>query len=603
MTSSLTHSFPQLGTLQVTLYTESDTTYKVLEQLKSASLAHLQSIDHLGELREVLHCGIHTRFEFLFFQLYLCHFFKKEAKAYGLSTKVSLPSGEEVSSCEELLKTWVFLDELGHLRGTYEAERFLLGLLIQNVQSRDRFLSAFQDRRGRELAEAVLEKEDIWALHRCIGWLYLENNRRMKSPRLAGVIDTQLNLLHALMTPADKNPALERAQSYYVRIRRLAHVYLDTAKLPSFIQFHPSILLQSIKNDPSAYLTSDGQAFSQLFGSMLDFLHSEIYSSVTANKYKLQRYEGLLASFSDRAKIPEKSPLRTQDAFLTWLFSAKATMFWGYSEPTQQLNHAARIQFMTDGYFEPDDIKIISEDIRFKKEVDTPRWVIFLTSYRGPTGHSVFIDLFERANVDKSKLGRVVTAILGLIERCHGSMKGVPQVLTWLSENQIRDVVLFILRRLFPGSYRFRLTQQTKFGDYDAVILKTPKQRLEWSKKIAWEQKRNSLGHERNWEITCLRKAVRNALKGIIICVAAPIIVEDLTSNASIAEFDGIFIRVYGDNVTMTVLEAKTNKKRAQSLAKNELKSKLMKMGIAARKLAKSISVEEKSALVSLRVT
>jgi len=113
-------------------------------------------------------------------QLYFIHYFKQTAKAFGFSSGVFLPSGQQVSSCEELLKSWAFLEEVGHLKGTYEAERFLLGVLTSNSTSADFFLSAFKDKRGADFAKQVLAREDLWSLHRCIAWLVLEHHRDNK---------------------------------------------------------------------------------------------------------------------------------------------------------------------------------------------------------------------------------------------------------------------------------------------------------------------------------------------------------------------------------------------------------------------------------------
>jgi hypothetical protein len=202
---------------------------------------HWQKLDHLGELRRVLRCGQHSRYEYLILQLYLVHFFKDRAKGFGLSSKIRITQTLEVSSCEELLKCWAFLEEFGHLRGTYEAERFLLEALVQRPQLRQLFINAFAEQRARTFVERLIQDEDVWSLHRAISWLALEvYGRTSKYQRHEPNIRLAVELLHALVSPTEDD-ALLRARTYFSKIRRIAHIYLDLTNLPTCVQFHPAV--------------------------------------------------------------------------------------------------------------------------------------------------------------------------------------------------------------------------------------------------------------------------------------------------------------------------------------------------------------------------
>lgn len=171
----LAHSFPVFGSIEVPLHAESSTIFELLKKLPMSGPAHLQKLDHLGELRTVLRCGQHSRYEYLLLQLYLIHFFKHRAKGFGLSSKIALTPTLIVSSGEELLKCWAVLEEFGHLRGTYEAERFLLEAIVRRPKMRSLFIGSFADRRSKDFAERVIEDQDIWSLHRSISWLSLQH--------------------------------------------------------------------------------------------------------------------------------------------------------------------------------------------------------------------------------------------------------------------------------------------------------------------------------------------------------------------------------------------------------------------------------------------
>lgn len=257
-----------LGRIEVPLHAESAQVFSLFERFSNSAVAHLQQQDHLGELRGILKCGHHSRYEYLVLQLYFIHFFKQTAKTFGLSTSVTIPSGAQISSCEELLKSWAFIEELGHLRGTYEAERFLLKALCSDKNRGDLFVSCFVDDRAKSFARSVIDTEDVWNLHRCISWLALEFHRDKKLKSAKAEIENTIELLFALVATGSENLALARARGYFRHIRRLAHIYLDTANLPTHIHFHPTILLQKIQEDPISFVGEDNQVGNRLFGAL-----------------------------------------------------------------------------------------------------------------------------------------------------------------------------------------------------------------------------------------------------------------------------------------------------------------------------------------------
>src|SRR5437879_6555435 len=96
----LQHSFPVIGQIEVPLHKESALIFEMLSRFPMAGAKHWQALDHLGELRNVLQCGHHSRYEYLVLQLYLIHFFKEKARGFGLSAGVTLPNGVQISSAE-----------------------------------------------------------------------------------------------------------------------------------------------------------------------------------------------------------------------------------------------------------------------------------------------------------------------------------------------------------------------------------------------------------------------------------------------------------------------------------------------------------------------
>lgn len=159
------------------MFDESNAIFRLLQTLPSSGTATLERLEHLGELRRVIHVAHHSRYEYLVLQLCLVHFFKKDAKARGLGSPVKIGGGITISSGEELPKAWAILCEHGHLYGIYEAERFWLGLFVRDEPSKKRFLSLF-DGEARSYAERVITEERLGWFYRILSWLFLNRAAR-----------------------------------------------------------------------------------------------------------------------------------------------------------------------------------------------------------------------------------------------------------------------------------------------------------------------------------------------------------------------------------------------------------------------------------------
>jgi hypothetical protein len=66
------------------------------------------------------------------------------------------------------LKSWVLLNNYGHLLNTFEAERVWLELLIEEPTLRAAFLDCMPDDQTRGMATNILEQEDLYSFHHLI---------------------------------------------------------------------------------------------------------------------------------------------------------------------------------------------------------------------------------------------------------------------------------------------------------------------------------------------------------------------------------------------------------------------------------------------------
>ena len=188
----LRHQFPQIGSVEIPLYHESKVVHELLETLKNSGTSHLERLDHLGELRQVIHCGHHSRYEFLILQLYLIHFLKQQAGIIGLSTEIEIEKDLKITSGEELLKSWAMLCENGHLLGTYEAERFVLELFVNRTKFRSQFINLIGDPEVELEAKRIIEDEDLPHFYRILSWIFI---RKAEISDKAGERKNKLQLL------------------------------------------------------------------------------------------------------------------------------------------------------------------------------------------------------------------------------------------------------------------------------------------------------------------------------------------------------------------------------------------------------------------------
>ena len=402
-------------------------------------------------------------------------------------------------------------------------------------------------------------------------------------------------MLHALVMPTD-DEGLQRNRRYFSRIRRLTHIYLDTANLPTYVHFQPVILFQKIADDPALFLEESNDATNRMISGILDYLQDEIYASAQANKYKLNRMDGLLARFEE-VETTNRSPTRNPSQLSKWILGAKGGEFWGYKEPGAERNHRLRLRMISDGYFSPDHVKVISGAAKFHQIVKNARWSTIITSYEGPLGHSCFLDLYEKDQTRSHSYGAVLAALLGFLKDCYSSHARLPQVFNWLCEERFVDLLKFALNCALPGAHKYRFVKTQSFSEFAVVLIEQKAARTEWSKSVAWAIKKQKHDTDRKWEIECLKREIRSAPRGYVMTATCPIIVED-ARHSSIAEFDGVFVRIFKNKLEVTIIEAKNTHKSGSVAARRSLSEKLTRLGV--ENATERIIKRQKYACVSL---
>lgn len=601
----LQQSFPELGLVRVPLYAESADLYAFLETTRNSGIRRLDSIEQLGELKHVIHCGHHSRYEYLVMQLHLVHLVKKYSKAGGLSTSVDLKDGVVFSSGEELLKCWALLLENGHLKGTYEIERFWLRQIVTDDRLKGFFLDLIGDPEIKNYAVGILDNQNLHRFYRLLAWINLkrESGKTSLSESRRRTVDQSTSALKALFLDAEYGSTLWRCRSYFEKLRKLAVLYLDLARLPVHIKFHPSLILQDLQENPELYLEKNRTSSRWLFDSLHGVLLERVYASIDATRYKLVRLRELERTYDIQKKKPENvfcitSPQKLGAA----LQDAKAGTPMPFRGDLERTNHVLRLHFQP---LSLGGIKIhgYSEEKDFHAKVGKGL-TLFTTTYPSTYAPGVLLDLFRDGTKPDDGLPKAVNWLLHRIRRWVGTSyisTASLNVIHYAEDDFVSEILMACLKRIIRPGIAPRFGHSVHYRT-DSIALLHKDERLNWSKSIAWQNKRERPSDSTRWESECLRREVRSSSRGAILASNRAILLEDASAK-QVGEIDGFFIRIYRDNMEFGFIEAKSVNSGGAAEAVTQLKTTLTKMGCPTSIVEKLVRRAEKSALALVPFT
>ena len=200
---TIEYVYPDLGSVEIILQAESAEIYRFFKESwfikagKGMGIEHFERLDQLGALRAVYKTAHHSRWEYMVLQMYLIQELKT-AFAFGFSTSIPLTRHHNVSSLEELLKSWVLLNNFGHLLDTFEAERVWLELIFEEPELYKAFISCMLDGISTKLAEEILKEEAIYRFHHLVA-LALLGRLSKKKGKSRRPFDLWIEMIKALL--------------------------------------------------------------------------------------------------------------------------------------------------------------------------------------------------------------------------------------------------------------------------------------------------------------------------------------------------------------------------------------------------------------------
>jgi hypothetical protein len=183
--------------------------------------------------------------------------------------------------------------------------------------------------------------------------------------------------------------------------------------------------------------------------------------------------------------------------------------------------------------------------------------------------------------------GRVIEGVLSFLQERYTAQPRNSEVFNSLCDVPRSELIQYILGAIVGGMSgtakdptRIRFDKLRSFSKYTVGLGERDCNRESWLNSITARVATSNLTRDRKWEIDCLKKEIGLAPGGLVLAVTCPVLLED-RNHKCIAEIDGVFVRVDGIQLDVTLLEAKNTAKSATTLAKQDLEKKVktLKLG------------------------
>lgn len=255
---------------------------------KNGYIDKLGKMDQLGVIRNTTLGTKHSRYEYVFLQLFLINQLlgkkhplsnklENDSFRLGLSRKfkITVQEDEEQPSGAEIIQIWILLFNSGHLLGTFASERGLLKAFKNN----ENLFKVFKEglpKKFQDLFKKTVKNNRLHEIHKFLIIFMLERHKRGKHPKLTTGTDLIYFLEEIIYGYLkDKNKKLKKI---YNKIRKLSYLFLDSQYSTFPITFNLNPLLINLNNYLND-LFDDSSYFNESLTSLDNLLNHDIYYS------------------------------------------------------------------------------------------------------------------------------------------------------------------------------------------------------------------------------------------------------------------------------------------------------------------------------------
>lgn len=277
MSRRISYHLPFLGQIASILHKESAEFFTWLEENGEIDRLKLL-LDHLGTVRQAIEGAHHPRWEYITLIFRLIDLVKANVPEAKLSSKVEISTGEEISSGQELLKMWALLLNFGHVPWTFTAEKALLHA-CSTTQVAQLFTNTIRPGRLRRYAKALLVHEDIYRIYHAISATRLRNCTASPENK-----DLWQNLLQSYCNWRAESPRVGRLAAVFQKLRTIAYMILDPAYTPALVSMDVAEIFSDPRSLASILYYSD-EEFDRLASAIQQHLYDRVYLDPEVSKH------------------------------------------------------------------------------------------------------------------------------------------------------------------------------------------------------------------------------------------------------------------------------------------------------------------------------
>ncbi|RLB09916.1 MAG: hypothetical protein DRG59_00925 [Deltaproteobacteria bacterium] len=569
----LQYSYPDFGSVSVPLYKESKEVIDFLEKAEVEGIRHFEKLDHLGRIRDAHKSAHHSRWEYMFLQMYLFHELKERGGVFGLSTKIRLSNKFTVSSCEELLKCWALLLNFGHLRGTFENERAWFEILIEDKQLREAFCEYLPDRECIKAAKEVFDSENYYKFHILLSLLFL-NQLKTKPEFSEHPMDKFTLMVKRYLLDSARSRSIERSKNIFRRVRKIAYLLLDCTFSSTFVKINPKIFFDYIVNNSNEVVYEEDSNFQKTLESISIHLFEELYASKQASILKFNYLSQKKVALKNEINKDRKTYL---EHLPEELYASKRSDISIASATEKQ--HILRLSFLPrEEYFERSSCKYYTEQKYLTKRLKLAN--IFPLATPEPSDNGSLLDIFSESPTRTSGLPVFVWSLLKYADDLYSEWAFEDYIYQRCIENPVQDLFMLMLNLISQNSqFKARLQEASSPDDYNVNLLVGKNNFKAWIKRITRDMRDSSLTNDRKKEIECLKAMVKEEKSGTLMISHCRVRFYDEKWKEK-AEFDGVYFRVLRQALYLNVLESKSRMTARSTEAKKDLVKSLSTIGL-----------------------
>lgn len=581
-TELITYEYPDLGRVEILLQNESADVYRFIKSEKSTGIEYFERLDQLGALRAVHKTAHHSRWEYMVLQMYLVQRLKASG-TFGFSTSVTLTKQHTVSSVEELLKSWILLNNYGHLLDTFEAERVWLELVLEGLLPQQTFLNCMPEDQSRSMAAKILEEEDLYGFHHLITLALLRRIGERKQ-KLKATCSLWIEMVKAMLKAPKAGSKIERALTIFNAIRRASYVLLDMNRSTLFLRIDANNLLRNILENADRFLYDPEDDMNRTLRDMERLLFSEVYANAKSCAFT---YEYVMGQKNRFRNIISKTGIdlycRNYKTLTTQLNQAKISTF-GKHRALPRIRHTCRLNLLPDSWFERSECRFYTEQKKLHSDANVNAdFIITPTPY--PEAGSI-LDVFTKGQPSAAELSSIYCTLFEYVIECYQGWG--ERLIGYSAANPLRELFSQILRLYVGSELALRFAQGASPRDYHVDAMKKVKGKPSWIVDFRNDIQESGLTPDRKWELNALLRLLSRQ-RGELFLIAISNVHLYNPDGTRRVEWDGVFFDVERQNITMYVVEAKRGEARRSDKAKNALLDSLHRAGI--RRNRRSLSV------------